>query len=365
MTDGMGETGAAGSGSWMSGGVAAASHAGASTGWERPGIAAALDLGTNNCRMLIARPCHGAGRANGGFRVIDAFSRLVRLGQGVESTGLLCDEAMERALTALKVCAAKLDHRGVTRYRAVATEACRRARNGGEFLARAHRETGLTIERVAPDEEAALALAGCAPLLDPVFPYALVFDLGGGSTEIVWTRLVRQGGGIRPEVLSVISLPVGVVTLTERAGEAIASEQRGLSVYTGMVADVRRRLGAWAQMHGIPERIRAKDVQMIGSSGTVTTLAAVVHGLPRYDRGLIDGTTLYFEDVRTAAHRLAALGHDGRAAHPCIGSDRADLVVSGCAIVEAICDVFPVGMLKVGDRGVREGILFGLLGPER
>jgi exopolyphosphatase/guanosine-5'-triphosphate,3'-diphosphate pyrophosphatase len=309
---------------------------------------AALDLGTNNCRLLVAR-------ANGsGFRVIDAFSRIVRLGEGLSASGMLSKAAMDRTIEALRICAGKIAHRGVTKSRYVATEACRRAANCDEFLDRVQDATGIAIETITTEEEARLAVNGCAPLLRPTQPYAIVFDIGGGSTELVW---LRQSGRRAPEILGSVSLPFGVVTLTERYGGDIIPP----ASWEAMVAEAEAAMVDFASRCGGVAPLAANDVQMLGSSGTVTTLAGINLGLPRYNRTLVDGTHLSFSAIRAVSHNLARMSFAERAAHPCIGRERADLVVSGCAILEAICRLWPVGGLGVADRGVREGILFDLL----
>jgi exopolyphosphatase/guanosine-5'-triphosphate,3'-diphosphate pyrophosphatase len=313
-------------------------------------VVAALDLGTNNCRLLVARVTPR------GFRVIDAFSRITRLGEGLGASGVLAEGAMARTIEALAACAAKIESRGAVRGRYVATEACRRAGNCAEFLARVEAATGLRLEIIPTEEEARLAVAGCASLLDPAIPSGLVFDIGGGSTEASWVRLAGDGGA--PEILDTVSLPHGVVSLTERyGGDRIASE-----TYAAMLDEVRRDLRAFEARHGIAARVAAGAVQMLGSSGTVTTLAGIHLGLPRYIRALVDGTTLDFAAIGALSRRLAGLSLAERATQPCIGRERADLVVAGCAILEAICETWPVGRLRVADRGVREGILIGLSG---
>lgn len=313
---------------------------------------AAIDLGTNNCRLLIARP---SGR---NFRVIDAFSRIVRLGEGLGRTGSLAECAMGRAIDALKVCAQKIERRSVTHLRGVATEACRRADNCSDFMARVRAETGLEIEIISSAEEAMLAFRGCAPLLSVRRPRALVFDIGGGSTELGWLRL---RSGRPPQILDTLSIPFGVVNLTERYG----SSRLAPATYRAMVAEVSSHLRAFAEANGINGRVSASAVQMLGTSGTVTTLAGVHLGLPRYNRSLIDGCYLEFDAIRGISESLAAMTCEERTANPCIGPERADLVVSGCAILEAICSLWPVGHLRVADRGVREGILAGLMQVHR
>jgi exopolyphosphatase/guanosine-5'-triphosphate,3'-diphosphate pyrophosphatase len=312
---------------------------------------AALDLGTNNCRLLVARP------AGSNFRVVDAFSRIVRLGEGLVGTGALSEEAMARALDALKICADKIAARGVAAGRYVATEACRQAANCDVFIARVRAEVGLEIEIIPSAEEARLVVAGCAPLLNPRIPYALVFDIGGGSTEIVWLRLWGGQGRRRRQILGSISLPFGVVTLTDRFGGAEVSP----ATYREMVAATTAALISFERTHEILRHVRTGRVQMLGSSGTVTTLAGIHLALPRYTRALVDGSVLTFEQISVVSAHLAALDLAGRAANPCVGRERADLVLSGCAILDAICATWPVGRLRVADRGVREGILCDLM----
>jgi exopolyphosphatase/guanosine-5'-triphosphate,3'-diphosphate pyrophosphatase len=311
---------------------------------------AALDLGTNNCRLLVARP------AAQGFRVIDAFSRITRLGEGVSLTGRLSDAAMTRTIDALRVCAGKIRRRGADRARCVATEACRMATNGTAFLERVKAETGLTLEIIAAREEARLAVAGCAPLLDPGCARGLIFDIGGGSTEVIWLDLADAA---EPEVLAWTSLPVGVVTLAERhGGHSVTVE-----AYEAMIGEVRALLETFEATHSIARDIAnaAADIQVLGTSGTVTTITAVHMDLPRYDRNQVDGSWMAFADVVAVSHRLRAMPYETRASHPCIGRERADLVVAGCAILEGIHRTWPAGCLRVADRGVREGLLSGLM----
>jgi exopolyphosphatase/guanosine-5'-triphosphate,3'-diphosphate pyrophosphatase len=318
----------------------------------RPDTYAALDLGTNNCRLLVAR---SAGR---GFRVIDAFSRIVRLGEGLAATGVLSEAAMARTLDALKICAGKVAHRRVTQARYVATEACRRAANCAEFVERVYAATGIAIEIISSDEEARLVVTGCAPLLDRGVPHAVVFDIGGGSTELVWLDVPRDPD-VLPKVAGFHSLPNGVVTLSDRYGGREVSP----ATYAAMVREMRDAVRPFEERFGIARKIAEGAVQMLGSSGTVTTLAGINMELPRYNRAVVDGSMLTFDCVRQVTARLVGLCYEARAAHPCIGSDRADLVLAGCAILEAICSLWPVGTLRVADRGIREGILVGLLHP--
>jgi len=321
--------------------------------WAPPAYAA-LDLGTNNCRLLMAAP------SSGGFRVVDSFSRIVRLGEGLGATGRLSDAAMERAIAALKACAEKLGRRAVRRLEAVATEACRRASNGAAFLARVEAETGLRLRIISAREEAELAMESCAPLLCPEDRRALLFDIGGGSTEIAWIRVPPRPGA-PPELIGYVSLPLGVVTLAERAGQSCFTE-RG---FHAVVEEVAAHLAVFDRVHCIGQEIRTGGVRLMGTSGTVTTLAGVALALPRYRRPLVDGRTLDCCDADAALGDLFALGREGLAAHPCVGPDRVEFVLPGCAVYAAIRQVWPATQLTVADRGLREGMLLRMMRLDR
>ncbi|CAN5378429.1 Ppx/GppA phosphatase family protein [soil metagenome] len=309
---------------------------------------AALDLGTNNCRLLIVRP-QGAG-----FAVIDAFSRIVRLGEGLASSGRLSDAAIERTVAALKICSDKLRRRNVTLSRAVATEACRRAANGADFIARAYAETGIHLDIITAEEEARLAVLGCHALIEPGDGPALVFDIGGGSTELV----LVDTRGPNPVVLDWHSAPWGVVSLTESLGHGDGADGR-LAAYARMRAAVAESFAGFARRLPRVERPR-----LLGTSGTVTTLASVHLELSHYDRTAVDGLIVPAASMRKISSDLSRMSLAERAQLPCIGNERADLVVAGCAILETILDLWPAERLGVADRGIREGILRRLMnGP--
>ena len=307
----------------------------------------ALDLGTHNCRLLIARPTRE------GFRVIDAFSRIVRLGEGVKATGRLSRDAQDRTIDALGVCADKLRRQGVGRVRGVATEACRLASNGTEFLDRIQRRTGIAFDLIDSEEEARLAIGGCVPLLDAARERAIVFDIGGGSTQVIWLQSANGETRLRDS----ISIPFGVVTLGERIGTRALTRED----YDRWIDEVEAELKSFCQLHGISEAIAGGNVQMLGTSGTVTTLTGIDLDLPKYIRSAVDGATLEFSRAREISDWLRQKELTERTEHPCIGRERADLVIAGCIILEAICRCWPVGELRVADRGVREGILLDLM----
>ncbi len=307
----------------------------------------ALDLGTNNCRLLIARPVEG------GFTVVDAFSRIVRLGEGLGATGRLSDASMDRAVAALAICADKLRRRNVTLARSVATEACRRARNGGEFADRVRRETGVVLEIIPPKEEARLAVLGCHKLLEPGGGPALIFDIGGGSTELV---LVDHGEDA-PRIIAWWSAPWGVVSLTETEGREALEGPYRVAAYKRMRERARRSFHRFVDM--LPKD--AQDIRLLGTSGTVTTLASVHLALPSYDRKAVDGLHVPVGAMQDISTMIAGMDYAQRSRLPCIGSERADLVVAGCAILEAIIEIWPAENLGIADRGIREGILRALM----
>jgi exopolyphosphatase / guanosine-5'-triphosphate,3'-diphosphate pyrophosphatase len=325
-----------------------AGHRAPKGNWSPRRTYAALDLGTNNCRLLIARPA-----GEDGFVIVDAFSRIVRLGEGLAASGRLSDAAIERAVAALSICADKLVKRGVHLSRAVATEACRRAENGREFVDRVYRETGIALEIIDPGEEARLAVQGCHALLEPGGGPSLIFDIGGGSTELV--ELLPEGPvpGGPPQIADWISVPWGVVSLAESEPQGVGSRDDRIATYARMKARVAEALGV---LH-LPEG----ELRLLGTSGTVTTLASVFLDLPSYDRRAVDGLHVPVEDMRRIGRELAAMSIAERAQVACIGSERADLVVAGCAILEAILDLWPAPRVGVADRGIREGILRSLM----
>lgn len=322
-----------------------------------PPVYGALDLGTNNCRLLLARPTRD------GFRTVDSYSRIVRLGEGVSLTGRLADEAIDRTLDALAVCRAKLDSRGTTRSYLVATEACRAASNGADFVAKVWSELGLELTVVDRETEATLAASGSAALADPDAAGVLLFDIGGGSSEIVWLSAAERGAekphsrsdAIRSRMRSWTSLPLGVVSLADQFGGRDVDE----ACFEAMVEHVSEALDEFV------DRTRDADrcgrFHLLGTSGTVTTVAGYFLGLQRYDRRRVDGLWMSFDDVTRAIASLKRLPFDARAAQGCIGPDRADLVLAGCAILEAIRRAFPCERLRIADRGLREGILMTMM----
>lgn len=322
-----------------------------------PPAYAALDLGTNNCRLLVAVP----GR-HGRFRVIDAFSRIVRLGEGLTTTGRLGEAAMDRAVEALKICGDKLRSRPIRRARLVATEACRVAANGNEFLTRVRREAGLELEIIDRRTEARLAVSGCGPLVERDTDAVVLFDIGGGSSEIALVDLSRRRSSrLANHIVSWTSLPIGVVSLAERFGGRHVTRD----LFEAMVSDVSRMIEGFEGRHRLNHHLNGARFHLLGTSGTVTTLAGVHLGLERYDRRQVDGLWLDDRHVDEMIDRLLSWDFEQRVANPCIGADRADLVLGGCAILQAIRGAWPSRRLRVADRGLREGILSELMAEER
>lgn len=315
----------------------------------RPDLFAALDLGTNNCRLLIAAPTKP-----GQFRVVDAFSRIVRLGEGLTANGRLGDAAMDRAIEALKICADKLAGRRILKSRLIATEACRAAANGTSFLQRVKDETGLELEIVDRETEARLAVSGCGPLVNREIEALVLFDIGGGSSEIALIDVKhRKSPHLADHIIAWTSLPVGVVSLAERYGGRDVTSQ----TYQAMITDVLGMIGKFSARDILGVRAKGSNFHLLGTSGTVTTLAGIHLGLARYDRRQVDGLWMMEAEVTAMTGKLLSWSFDERVANACIGAERADLVLGGCAILDAIRQTWPSERLRVADRGLREGLL--------
>ena len=318
---------------------------------------AAVDLGTNNCRLLIAKD---SGET---FKIIDSYSRVVRLGQGLASTGALSDESMKAAVDAMKVCAAKMKAKRVKRWRCIATEACRRASNGEAFLQRVKDETGLSLEVISPRVESRLAVMGCVNLVDPTKDVALVIDIGGGSTELSWVDVRKLGVEKadrrlhRPPISAWASLPIGVVTLSELVPE-IDDKTLWYDTLRDVVRQKIKEQGCETRFTNLFQQGRG---HLIGTSGTITSLAGIHLNLPFYQRAKIDGLWLRTSDAVNVARDMGSRTFEERAKEPCIGNDRASLLVAGCAIIDVLCEMWPSKMIRVADRGLREGILIGLM----
>jgi exopolyphosphatase/guanosine-5'-triphosphate,3'-diphosphate pyrophosphatase len=299
--------------------------------------------------LLVARPTAD------GFRVVDAFSRIIRLGEGVAASGRISEAAIARAVEALLVCRQKMRARNVGRARLIATAACRAAENGEEFRSRVAKEAGLELEIIDSATEARLAATGCTELFDPAASGIILFDIGGGSSELVRLNRSRPGGGgpPNPDIVGWASLPVGVVTLAERYGGKTVSRE----IYQAMVEEVALLVDRFAAEH----RSDLGAFHMLGTSGTVTTIAGVFLRLPRYDRRRVDGCWLSDDEISRVVGELMAMNFEQRAANPCIGAERADLVLAGCAILDAIRRAFPCQRLRVADRGLREGMLIEMM----
>ena len=313
----------------------------------RTEVYAALDLGTNNCRLLIACPTED------GFRVVDSFSRIVRLGEGISTTGCISEAAIERAIAALSVCRDKIKSRKARRLRLIATEACRAASNAEGFRNRVAAETGIRLEVINRETEAALAVIGCSPLIDPEGRGAILFDIGGGSTELVRIERDPPAAGATPRIKAWMSIPLGVVTLAEHFGGRDVTPRS----YAAMIDEVAKHVGPFAAEHSR----ELSGMHLLGTSGTVTTLAGVHLNLHRYDRRRVDG--IWMSDAETTATiaRLLRMSYRERAANHCISVERADLVLAGCAILDAIRNAFPLPRLRVADRGLREGMLVEMM----
>lgn len=310
---------------------------------------AAIDLGTNSCRLVIATPTPTS------FRVVETFSRITRLGEGIINDNELSRVAIKRTIGALKVCAGVLEeYAPIHSCRYVATAACRRAKNCNEFLEAVRSETGLNIEIISSKEESRLAVVGCVPLLNRNIKRTLVFDIGGGSTEISLARVTNTGNTF---IEGFVSLPYGVVTISE----AFPNQDMTDLAYNTIMERTHKLLKDFDAKYNISEAIRNQEIQIIGTSGTVTVLGAVHLNLTRYNRSAVDGISILKNDIDRAIAKIKRLGDDGRKKHPCIGAQKADLTIAGCAIIEALCSFWPITEITVADRGIREGILLDLM----
>ncbi|OHC54665.1 MAG: exopolyphosphatase [Rhodobacterales bacterium RIFCSPHIGHO2_02_FULL_62_130] len=330
---------------------------------------AAVDLGTNSCRMLIAQP------RGSQFSVVDSFSKTVQLGVGLEASGRLSRASMGRTMQALRICQKKIEQHGVKRMRLVATEACRRAKNSREFMKQVRRETGLQVEIIAAEEEARLAVISCAPLVSAKTEQLLVVDIGGGSTELVWVDLsgvapddrarsimrLHRGFSGQPEggarVVDWISVPLGVATLKDQFQDVEDDGAR----FALMSWFFEENLSSFSPYNSAQAR---EGFQIIGTSGTVTTVAASYLGLRRYDRTKVDGLQMTSDQIDLVIRDYLSLGPEGRRTDPRIGRDRHTLIMSGAAILQALMRIWPTDRLSVADRGLREGLLYAQMSAD-
>ncbi len=313
------------------------------------GYYAAIDLGTNSCRLVVAQPTPSS------FKVVETFSKITRLGEGIINGNLLSKAAVKRTISALKVCSAIMDeYQPMIRSRFVATAACRRALNCREFEEAVKKETKLNMEVISSKEEARLAVVGCMPLLSRTIKRALVFDIGGGSTEISIARVTDTG---KTFIEGFVSLPYGVVTISE----AFPAREMTKLAYDTIIERTHKILQEFEDKYQISEAIKNQEIQVIGTSGTVTVLGAVHLGLPRYNRAAVDGISVSGDEMEKVIKRIKNMGHDGRCKHSCIGKTKADLTISGCAIVESLCTFWPISEITIADRGIREGMLLDMM----
>lgn len=312
-----------------------------------------VDLGTNNCRLLVAVPNPE------GFRVIDSFSRIVRLGEGLKEDKNISDVATERTVSALKICKDKMTRRGVTKMWCVATQACREAENGEHFVKTIQDQVKMELDIIDPREEARLAVVGCKALLDTNYNRGIVFDIGGGSTEVIW---IEFDGRRNPKIIDWISIPLGVVNLSEEYGtkDALSDDH-----YTEMKERVKEHIVPFEEKHSITSSIAEGKVQLMGTSGTVTTLTSMHLNQAVYDRSEVDGAWMKSRDLVNICTDLSKMDYSERLALNNIGNDRAELVVAGCAIFDAMVDVWPIDDVRVADRGIREGMLHHLMDVQR
>lgn len=313
------------------------------------GYYAAIDLGTNSCRLVIAQPTPSS------FHVVETFSRVTRLGEGIINGNMLSKAAIRRTIAALRVCRGVIDeYSPMVKMRFVATAACRRALNCKEFEQAVKRDTGLDMEVISSREEARLSVVGCMPLLNRMIKRALVFDIGGGSTEISLARITESG---KTFIEGYVSIPYGVVTVSE----AFPGDDMTPLAYDTIVERTQKILQDFEDKYHISEAIRNQEIQIIGTSGTVTVLGAVHLNLPHYNRAAVDGMSMSGSEVAKVISGIKKMGYAGRCRHSCIGKQKADLTIAGCTIIEALITFWPVSEITIADRGIREGILLDMM----
>lgn len=309
---------------------------------------AAIDLGTTCCRLVIASPTPTS------FRVIETFSKITRLGEGIINENELSQKAIKRTIAALKICSGVIaEYQPITKCRFVATAACRRAKNYDEFINRVKKETGLDIEIISTQEEARLAVVGCVPLLNRNITRGLIFDIGGGSTEISLARVTSSG---KIFIEGYVSLPYGVVTISE----AFPKDDMTSLAYDTIIERTHNLLKEFDEKFNITEGIKNNEIQTIGTSGTATVLGAIHLNLTRYNRSAVDGISISRQDMYRAINKIKSIGDEGRKKHPCIGQ-KADLTIAGCAIIEALSRFWPIMEITIADRGIREGMLLDMM----
>lgn len=314
---------------------------------------AAIDLGTNSCRLVIATPTPSS------FHVVETFSKVTRLGEGIINNNELSHTAIRRTVNALRVCAGVLEeYAPIKSFRYVATAACRRAKNCRYFIELVKRETGLDIEIISSQEEARLAMVGCVPLLNRHIKRALVFDIGGGSTEISLARMTASG---KTYIEGYTSLPYGVVTVSE----AFPNHDMTDLAYNTIIERTHKILSEFEEKYHIAEAIANQEIQILGTSGTVTVLGAVHLNLSHYNRSVVDGLTLSHQDIMHTINKIRRMGDEGRKKHACIGASKADLTLAGCAIIEGIVSFWDMSEITIADRGIREGILLDLMHSDK
>ena len=314
---------------------------------------AAIDLGTNSCRLVVATPTPTS------FHVIETFSKITRLGEGIINDNELSKAAMRRTIAALKVCRGVInEYAPIADSRFVATAACRRAKNCAQFVEMVKKEAGINLEIISSKEESRLAVVGCVPLLNRNIKRMLVFDIGGGSTEISLARITDTG---KTFIEGFVSLPYGVVTISE----AFPKQEMTQLAYNTIIERTQSMLKEFDEKFGIYAGIQNQEIQIIGTSGTVTVLGAVHLNLSRYNRSAVDGLSISGPDIKKVINKIKNIGDEGRRKHPCIGPLKSDLTIAGCAIIEALLTFWPVSEITVADRGIREGMLLDMIHNRR
>ena len=294
---------------------------------------AAIDLGSTNCRLVIVDIIEDK------YKIICSFSEILNLGRNLSFSNEFNDEIIEKTIEIFKIISQKLKYYNVLSYRCVATEACRQSINSDELVKRIHERTNIEIEIIPSKEEARLCLKSCLNHNVNLNDFNLVFDIGGGSTEIIIFDSIYSN-----KDFDFLSIPIGVINFSEKVS---------LFKTEKVLGQLEKQMMFFSKK----KKIHNEPISIIGSCGTVTTLCAIHLKLNYYQKSLVDNTLLEIEDLKQTCNFVKRLSSEEKEKHPCIGPQRINLLDNGILILEKILESWPVKRILVSDRGLREGII--------
>ena len=302
---------------------------------------AGIDIGTLTCRLLVAAV---SPEAEGPVHTIRSERKILRLGEGVDRTGRLKPEAMSRVIETIREWKTIIESHGVERYTAVATSAVREAGNREEFLDRVRRETGIAVEVIDGAEEARRTFLGIRSGLPSDVREILGLDIGGGSTEFIASR---QG---RP--LKMTSIDMGVVRLTERVLQGdpprVAEIHKAETLIRDLTRRARREIGDLT------------NLTLVGTAGTITSLAAIAQGLPTYDPARIQNYVLELPVIQRIERNVFGKTQSDRVGMPGLEAGREGVIAAGALILRCVMEELNAARCVVSEYGLREGVLVHL-----